>query len=224
MRLTLSGAAALLLSFACKAESVGVEVRRGGPDRISMEDIRRDVFLLEANRKDRAPGSARPVAGWHGLTERLQEMKTLPAFGRSFRADAEAMVVCSEKRGAGDGVVLVGVEDSLDEPGRSTAGMAMLISLAKAWDTRTPPPRTILFCAWDGAAGFDILTATPPVPWSAVSSALLLGTSSRAVEGVSFDALETPFSGAAVALDFQAIQARTIEVEQVLRNRVTDDL
>ena len=224
MRFTLLGAVLPLLSLACKAESVGVEVRRGGPDRISMEDIRRDVFLLEANRKDRAPGSARPAAGWHGLTERLQEMKTLPAFGRSFRADGQSVVVCSEKRGSGDGVVLVGVEDNPDEPGRSTAGMAMLISLAKAWDTRTPPARTILFCAWEGPAGFEILNAAPPVPWNAVPSALLLGAAGRTAGGLTFDALETPFSGTAVSLDFQAIQARTIEVERVLRARVNADL
>ena len=214
---------AVVFGLGCKAESVGVEVPKGGAAAVSMEDLRRDSFLLEAERKGRPPGTARPKAGWQGLADRLRQMKTVPAFGRSFRASAEAVVVCSEKKGDGAGVVFVGVEDDPTDPGRSTAGLAMLISLAKAWDTRTAPPRTLLFCAWEGAAGFEALRAAPPVPWRTVDAGLLLGEPERSVDGVVFSTTRVGFSGSVEGLDFQSLHRRTLEVEQALRRTVTAD-
>ena len=211
----------MVLSLGCKAESVGVEIRRGGPDAISMEDIRRDVLLLEAQQQGRASGMKRPEAGWQGLTDRLQQMKTVPAFGQSYRAAAPAVVICSQKRGTGSGVVLLAVEDDPAEPGGSTAALAMLISLAKAWDTRLPPARTILFCAWEGSAGFEALVAAPPVPWGTVQTALLLGETERTVPEVAFDTTALGFLGPVLGLDFQAVQQRTLEVDEDLRRRVT---
>ena len=186
-----------------------------------MEDIRRDVFHLEGERRDRGAGSKRSEAGWRGLSERLQQMKTVPAFGQSYRAAASAVVICSEKRGSGSGVVLVGAEDDPSEPGRSTAALAMLISLAKAWDTRVPPDRTVLFCAWEGVEGFESLVQAPPVPWSSVSSAMLLGPAHRDAQAVAFEVVELEWSGSVAGLDFQEVQRRTVEVEGALRRLVT---
>ncbi len=195
----------------------------GGAAAISMEDLRRDSFLLEAERKGRPAGTPRPEAGWQGLADRLQQMKTVPAFGRSYRASADAVVVCSEKKGGGDGVVFVGVEDDPTDPGRSTAGMAMLISLAKAWDTRSAPHRTLLFCAWEGAAGFEALRAAPPMPWRSVAAGLFLGDGERRVEGRALVTTRVGSSGTVEELDFRALHRRTIEVEEDLRRTVTAD-
>jgi hypothetical protein len=214
---------AVVFGLGCKAASVGVEVPKGGAAAISMEDLRRDSFLLEAERKGRTAGTPRPKAGWQGLADRLGQMKTVPAFGRSFRASSDAVVVCSEKKGGGDGVIFVGVEDDPADPGRATAGLAMLISLAKAWDTRAAPPRTLLFCAWEKAGGFDALRAAPPVPWRTVDAGLLLGSPARNVDGLEISTAQVGFSGSVEALDFQALHRRTLEVEQDLRSAVTAD-
>ena len=100
----------------------------------------------------------------------------------------------------------------------------MLISLAKAWDTRTAPPRTILFCAWEGVDGFDALQTAPPVPWGTVDGVLVLGASERSIDGVTLSMPQIGFSGSVEGLDFQALQRRTLEVEQDLRSMVTADL
>jgi hypothetical protein len=207
----------------CKAESLGVEVPKGGAEAISMEDLRRDSFILEANKKGRSAGEPRPAAGWQGLSDRLAQMKTLPAFGRSFRATGDPAVVCSEKRGAVGDVVLVTAEDDPTDPGRSTAAMAMLISLAKAWDTRSPPPRTILFCAWDGPEGFAAFSSQPPVPLNKVQAAVSVGGPSRSAGGVEWTVAPLAFSGAVGGLDFKAVHQRTLEVERDLRAAVTAD-
>ena len=99
----------------------------------------------------------------------------------------------------------------------------MLISLAKAWDTRTAPPRTLLFCAWEGAAGFEALRTAPPMPWRTVDAGLLMGGTERSVDGVRFSTARVGFSGSVEGLDFQALHRRTLEVEAELRRTVTAD-
>ena len=65
----------ILLFLACKAETLGIEVPRGGPESVQMEDLQRDTFLLT---------QAPDAAGRRAILERrLAEMHTLPAFGRA---------------------------------------------------------------------------------------------------------------------------------------------
>jgi len=212
--------ALIALLWGCKAESVGVEVPRGGPEAIQMEDLRRDAFLLEGQKKGRAAGEARPSAGWAALSDRLRQMKTVPAFGRSFRAAADEAVVCSRKDGRTDGVVLVAVEDDPLQGARSTVGMAMLISLAKAWDTRRPPHRTILFCAWSGVAGWEAFSRSPPVPLDRVERAWLLGGPVRAGDrGWSAYALDV--ASTVDGLHFERLQETTRDLEAEVRQAVS---
>jgi len=215
--------ALLLVGLAgCKAESVGVEVPRGGPDAIRMEDLRRDAFLLEGQKSSRQAGVSRPAAAWTSLTDRLRQMKTVPAFGRSYRSTPDVPVVCSRKDGRSDTVLMVAVEDDPVAPARSTAGIAMLISLAKAWDTRRPPAKTILFCAWEGADGFAAFASAPPVPIERIEQAWVLGGLSR--KGAHERWLEpVPLSVAerVDGLDFVALQASTRVFEAVIREAVS---
>ena len=204
----------------CKAASVGVEVPRGGPDAIQMEDLRRDAFLLEGQKKGRVAGEARPASGWSALSDRLRQMKTVPAFGRSFRATADEAVVCSRKDGSADGVVLLAVEDDPQQGTRSTVGMAMLISLAKAWDTRRPPNRTILFCAWSGVAGWEAFSRSPPVPLDRVERAWVLGGPERSgARGWSMVALDVADS--VDGLHFERLQETTRALAGEVRQAIS---
>jgi len=201
---------------------VGVEVPKGGPDAIRMEDLRRDAFLLEAQKKGRAPGTARPAAAWQALSDRLRQMKTVPAYGRSYRAASEVPVVCSRKDGRSDRVLLVAVQDSADEPARSTAGMAMLISLAKAWDTRRSPPQTILFCAWEGDDGFAAFTAAPPVSLDSIDAGWVLGGPSQPLAaGTQLERHALKVGKSVDALNFERLQESTRAVEGSVREAVS---
>ena len=206
----------------CKAESVGVEVPRGGPDAIRMEDLRRDAFLLEGQKKGRGPGTARPAQAWQALSDRLRQMKTVPAFGRAYRATSEAPVVCSRKDGRSNRVVIVAVEDDPAQPSRSTAGLAMLISLAKAWDTRSPPPKTILFCAWEQEAGFEAFSASPPIPADSIAAGWVLGGPERPVGGATrLEATLLTVAPTVDGLDFEALQETTRTMADTLRGAVS---
>ena len=181
-----------------------------------------NAFLLEAQKKGRAAGTARPAAAWQALSDRLRQMKTVPAFGRSYRAASEVPVVCSRKDGRSDRVVLVAVEDAADEPARSTAGMAMLISLAKAWDTRRPPPQTILFCAWEGDDGFAAFTAAPPVSLDSIDAGWVLGGPSQPLAaGTQLERHALKVGKSVDALNFERLQESTRAVEGTVRKAVS---
>lgn len=211
-----------VLALGCKAESVGVEVPKGGPDAISMADLQRDAFILEAEKKDRAPGKPRPSAAWASFGDRLRQMKTVPAYGRSYRDTGGAKVVCGRKDGRAGETVLIGAHDDPADPGRSTTAMAMVISLAKAWDVRRPPARTLLFCAWEGDAGRSALAERPPIPAENIVGGVILGGESLSLGDATLDAMTVDFSGPVARLDFEAMQTATVGVEAVVRSKVTD--
>jgi hypothetical protein len=104
---------------ACKAESVGVVVPRGGPASLRMEDLQRDLA-----RVGRSPDAFAEVGA------RLAEMHFDPAFAGSFRGEREE--VCGLRRGA-----LPAREVEVVGDPRSVGGQATLaagISLAKGLD------------------------------------------------------------------------------------------
>jgi len=213
-------AALVLWIVGCKAESVGVEVPKGGPDAISMADLQRDAFILEGDKRVRAPGKPRPSAAWASFGDRLRQMKTVPAYGRSYRDGSGVKVVCGRKDGKSSETVVVAAQDDVDASGRSTTAMAMVISLAKAWDVRRPPPRTLLFCAWEGEAGRAAFMQSPPVPAADIVGGVMLGTRSLDLGQHPLEAVVVDFSGSVGLLDFEAMQLATVSVEAVVRGLV----
>lgn len=211
-----------VLSAGCKAESVGVEVPKGGPGAISMEDLRRDAFLFEAQRADRAPGTARPASAWQALADRLGQMKAVPGFGRAYRGSGSTPVVCGRKDGRSDRAVVVAVEDRTEAPGASTAALAMVVSLAKAWDVRRPPPKTLLFCGWSGEDGHAAFVAAPPVSPDSVDAIWMVGGPARPWPGApAAEVLELDLEGTAEALDYEAVHRRTVAIEGTVRAGVS---
>jgi len=195
-----------LTAGACKAESLGVTVPRGGPDAISMEDLQRDAQLLSGAPRD-----------WAGFERRLQQMRTLPAFGAAYRLPgAPAVVVCAEKAGSGDGVVLLGAED--DGGLRGTLALAALISLAKAWDVQRPPPKTLLFCAWEGEAGAKALAGAPPAPLSGIGAAFRLGGAAGALPGLRVEEVDLGVIPAGEGdVDYRALRERVVAADRAAR-------
>ncbi len=210
-----------LLLVGCKAESVGVEVPRGGPDAISMEDLQRDVFLVEDNRKGRAPGTARSSRAWRGLEDRLRQMHLVPAYGPGFWGETEPVVMCGRKDGAGEGVVLVAAQDYVEHPGGSSAGLATLVSLSKAWDVPLPPDRTLVFCAWSGEAGRDAFVARPPVKLEDITGGVLMTPGSSAnvsVLSVHTEPMATDEKPERV--DFRALRDQAVRLDGIIRGLV----
>mgnify|MGYP003951883169 CR=1 FL=1 len=153
----------------CKAESLGVDLPKGGVDAVSQEDLKRDMWLMNP------PTDPRGV-----FVSRIQQMHALPAFGQAYTADGG--LVCGQKDGAlpsgGDasdlGAVVIGVPLGSDALGDAMA-IAALISLAKTHDTVEPPPKTLLFCLWDLEDGVQRLLAQPPVPIDSIQAIVALG-------------------------------------------------
>lgn len=211
----------VFVALGCKAESVGVEVPRGGPDAISMEDLQRDVFLVEDNRKGREAGVARSARAWRGLEDRLRQMHLVPAYGRGFVGEESPMVLCGRKDGTGGGVVLVAAEDDPAQPGASSAGLATLVSLAKAWDVPLPPERTLLFCAWSGTAGHDAFVAHPPVKIEDIEGGIVMtvpGREAFATLPVSTQPIDTDEKPERV--DFRAIRDHAVRLDGLVRGLV----
>ena len=155
-----------MLLAGCKAESLGVDVPRGGPDAISQEDLSRDLWrLTDAPVADRAPGSNGQQQAAQRVSERLTQMHLLPAFGAADMLSMEngGRVVCQEKDGrSGKGIVVAGVDR-----GRGAAaatGVAVVVSLAKTFDVPAPPKHTVVFCAWPEQGGRDAYLAQPALP------------------------------------------------------------
>jgi hypothetical protein len=154
-----------------------VELPRGGEEAISVEDLQRDVFLLvdiERRFGSRGPASAGAAEATDRLAARMREMHTLPAFGRSWVQEAEgAGNVCGLKDGPQGPATLVIALDAGQGAALSASPVAMLISLAKAFDTPEKPSRTLVFCRV-GPEGLDRLESRPPLPWTEVGDILVL--------------------------------------------------
>ena len=142
----------------CPAEKMGVELPRGGIDSISMEDITRDVMILSRSSDRR-----------HDAQRRLQEMRTLPAFGRSYMRTVEGGdLLCGRRDGrlgphSQEAIVVLAL-DSQGDSSDDASQIAGLISLAKGFDVHEPPMRSIVFCMTLKEGGIERYFTSPPVP------------------------------------------------------------
>lgn len=187
--------------LACKAESLGVEVPRGGVDTISQEDLQRDVFQLVSLERDgatRGPGAPNAEEAARRITFRLQQMHTLPAFGADWRqvvgpegagGGAGDWNLCGIREGRSPTTTLVLALDAGAGAGAGAAPVAALLSLAKGGDTAGRRPRTEVFCRVAPGEGLSTLVSRPPVPWDRVDRVLVLGP----LGGASLE--ESPFDG-----------------------------
>lgn len=151
----------ILPLLACKAESVGVTVPKGGPEAISQEDLSRDVWMLTQGVADRSPGGPSGEAVVRKVQDRLEQMHLLPAFGQSYTRPGG--IVCGQRDGRDDRAVVVAAED----PGQGASGaaaVAMMISASKAFDRATAPTDTMIFCAWPAQGGRAAYAANPAFP------------------------------------------------------------
>lgn len=188
-------AAALLLALAaCKAETLGVEVPRGGPEAVSMEDLQRDAFAMRGPEGLRPPGSPGHRAASGHFAQRLQQMRMIPGFGRGWQAplEGDGVLVCGQKDGAGQGSVVVLAVDPGDATPRGPVDLAALVSLAKAYDTPARPAATLVICGQFAGAAPPTLGPTPPVPEAGRRGAVLW------VSGIGAEG--TPEAGAAEPL------------------------
>lgn len=159
---------AVLLSvclLGCKAETLGVELPRGGPETISVEDLQRDAFALRGPERSRMVGSPGHRAATGHFAQRLQQMRMIPGFGREWRAALEGggVLVCGQKDGAGAGAVVVLAQDSGEGPS-GPVDLAGLISLAKAHDTPARPAATLVLCGHFAGPVPPTLGPSPPIP------------------------------------------------------------
>jgi len=152
--------------LACRAESLGVEVPRGGPESVSVEDLQRDAFALRGPGGPRLPGSPAHRAVSGHFAQRLQQMRMVPGFDRSWEAPLEAggLLVCGRKDGAGPGSIVVLARDPGAGHVAGPVDLAALISLAKAHDTRERPRASLVLCGQFGGDVPPTLGSAPPVP------------------------------------------------------------
>ncbi|MCP4807339.1 MAG: hypothetical protein GY913_32435 [Proteobacteria bacterium] len=154
--------------LACPAEQLRIELPKGGSNALSEEDIRRDLFQLDqlgdrTDPKVAGEGAAR-------IERRLQEMHTLPGFGSSYTR--EGPVTCGQIDGANtDAVVVVALDERIGAA-RSMAPVAVLVSVAKTFDTVERPERTVVLCA---AESLDAYLGVPSVPLDSTHALVTLG-------------------------------------------------
>ena len=207
---------ALLLLLACKAESLGVDVPHGGPDAISQEDLQRDVFMLtERGLEDRSPTTRGGTEAHRRVSERLQQMHLLPAFGDAY--DRPGGLLCGQKEGRSGKGVLVAAEDS-GSGAASAAAVAAIISLGKAFDVRDTPTDTLIFCAWPATGGLEAWLTQPAMPMADLRRVILLSNLAGPIQTADQPPVQgrptTRVSGLAPAdndtmdrLDYRALEA-----------------
>lgn len=222
----------------CRAETLGVELPRGGPESVSVEDLQRDAFALRGPEGSRPVGSPGHRAASGHFAQRLQQMRMVPAFGRGWEAPLAGggLLVCGQKDGRGEGAVVVLARDPGDESATGPVDLAGLISLAKAYDTPARPAATLLVCGQFAGLAAATLGAAPPVPEPGRRGPVLvvagLGSPGTPVPGpgpalASGGATErwpsepTPPSGPLDAVDYRAVAGQVgalfAEVERRLR-------
>jgi hypothetical protein len=162
---------------ACKAQSLGVEVPTGGIESISVEDLQRDTWMFTNDLDDRAHGGENEEMAAERLKQRLQEMRTLPAFGRAYksRKSSGPWKTCGIKEGAASGAQIWMAMDSGDGAVGGAVPRAVLISLAKAFDTYEEPPRPQVFCALSQTGGLEDYLASPAYPLAQTSLIVSFG-------------------------------------------------
>ena len=173
-RMLLGGSLTFLM--ACPAEQLGVEIPRGGLSSLSIEDVTRDVMMVR-----RSGNRIRDTQ------RRLQDMRTLPAFGRSYhRVVADGEMLCGRRDGRmgehSQEAIVVLAFDSRDDDLGGGSQIAGLISLAKIFDQHEPPKRSLVFCVTDREGGRERYFASPPVPLENTVALFTLGVLSGASE------------------------------------------
>ena len=170
--------ASLLIAFGvgCRAETLGVEVPRGGPDAISVEDLQRDARALLGPDGVRRPGTPGHRAVTGHFAQRLQQMRMLPGFGREWQTPLEddGLLVCGMKDGSTEMGVVVLARDPGDGAARGPVDLAGLVSLAKAYDTPARPAATLVICGQFSGDMPPTLGGRPPVPASQRSGAVVV--------------------------------------------------
>ena len=184
----------LVLLVGCKAESLGVDVPKGGPDHLSPEDLQRDTWMFGGPEfKVRTPGTtaARELA--RRVEGRMAEMHLMPAFGESFHRDygEGGWAVCGQRDGQTKQAVVVVALDRGTGAGDGALSLAALISLAKAFDVAESPRNTVVLCALPADGWADHWLDQPPVPPDATAAFFILGP----VDGEAISALPGPMVG-----------------------------
>lgn len=164
---------ALLLS--CKAESLGIELPRGGLEAISQEDLQRDVQTLSTLYAASETAALRSPEAAQKIAARLRDMHTIPGFDQNYLQDSgKDSNVCAIKEGRLLPAHLVIALDEAQGAGRSASPVAILISLAKSHDQRGRSERSTVFCRL-APGGTQALLDHPPLPWDQIDGILLLG-------------------------------------------------
>ena len=162
----------LLTLLGCPAEQLRIELPKGGIQALAMEDVQRDLQQLE-QLGDRSVGTPMHEESARRVQRRLEEMHTLPGYGRMYAQNTEhGMVVCGQKDGSGGGVVVVLALDEGGGAASSGAQVAALISLAKTYDVPQNPPKSLLFCT---APSVEAYFAKPAWPADKTLALLTLG-------------------------------------------------
>lgn len=157
-----------LLLLGCPAEQLRIDLPQGGMNALSEEDVRRDLFML-----DQLGDRSEPRLAGEGaarIERRLQQMHTLPGFGSSYTR--EGPVTCGQIDGASTQAVVVVALDERVGAARSMAPVAVMISLAKTYDTVERPDRTVVLCA---APSLEAYAAIPSVPLDTTHALITLG-------------------------------------------------
>ncbi len=162
----------------CKAETLGVELPRGGPDAVSVEDLQRDTFSLTTPDGARLPGEPGHRAAVGHFGQRLQQMKLLPGFGAEWQRALPdgGVLVCGRKDGAAERAVLVLAMDPGIGVRAGPVQLAAAVSLAKAFDTPRPPAASLVVCGQFAGPGPARLDAAAPLPRDTVQQPVFLLT------------------------------------------------
>ncbi len=211
----------ILALSGCKAETLGVDVPEGGRQSISQEDLQRDVWMLEqlGDRRQRVDEAARAVQS------RFSQMHTRPGFDRSFQQTTPegGRVVCAERDGQADQPVLIFAEDPGAGAAAGAVPVAVLISLAKGFDTLQLPEQRPVFCALLGPGALAQFLQKPPTPLDGLSGAVQLGplvsppleqaaSELGALSVVKLTAGQLPDPDVMESLDYRELLALTLQI------------
>ena len=191
-----------LALLGCRPEDLGVEVRKGGLDSLSVEDLLRDVEQFSKDLNERGPGERDEKQAAERLKLRLEEMRTLPSFGRDYTARKKEgpWRTCGHKEGLSDQAVVWAALDVGSGAKGGGVPRAAVVSLAKAWDTYETPPEKLIFCALAADGGLDDYLSSPAHPLSKTERIVTFGPlgdgeltrSEGVVSGVSVVHYRTP--------------------------------
>jgi hypothetical protein len=208
----------------CRAQSLGIEVRQGGLESLSVEDLQRDSWMFENGLEDRGPGGKDEEMAAERTRQRFQDMRAVPAFGRAYksRSGSGPWRTCARKNGAEDGAVLWIALDSGQGAMGGAIPRAVLISLAKAWDTYQEPERELIFCALAAEGGIEDYLASPAHPLASTSRIVSFGPLGSGEmlreEGTWKDIPSVHFSTAGSALGTAEDRLEAVDYREILKH------